>query len=185
MKKSSNLSSSEKKKYRLFVFSKPPYYPLLAERVSGISFAIDSALNTLNRAMEVKVCPKTMERMIELAKRHLNYNGNDHLVVVECTKELSKIDFSVYGEIILLWPDALGLNWEPIERKILARELNPSGPTVLNGRGRCFLYTKKMRRMIRLRRFLEKYWVGESLFSLAFIVVSPTLVIVDLLRKRT
>lgn len=159
---------------RLFIFASPSFYPLLGK-----------GLRLLNQAMQARANPRPMVYMQQLAREHLGYSEQDHWLEVKNPKNLSEVSLSDYYEIILVWPDALGLNWNAIENKILATtDANSSSLTVLNGRRRVFPYTPATRRKVRLHRFLEKYWIGELLFSLYFTIITPILLLIDLFRGR-
>jgi hypothetical protein len=84
------------------------------------------------------------------------------------------------GEVVLLYPDAIGLGWAPIERGL------PADVTarVLNGRRREFTLDRRARRALRVRRALERSLAGETLALAAILVASPFLVAVDALRGR-
>ena len=62
----------------------------------------------------------------------------------------------------MLYPDSIGLGWSRIERYFLK-----SGCTVmvLNGRGRFFELTPKVRRKLKFLRFLELSFVVEMMLA--------------------
>jgi hypothetical protein len=84
-------------------------------------------------------------------------------------------------KIILLWPDGNGYGWFWVEFRVFAWRRG-STVMVLNGRRRYFQLTLKLWLAYCLRRFLERFWIGEIVFSIIFLVVSPFLVAWDLLR---
>lgn len=65
------------------------------------------------------------------------------------------------GQIILLYPDSIGLGWWKVERR-LSRSHKL---VVLNGRRRVFEFTPSVRRMLLLRRFLEMTFLPEMLLT--------------------
>ena len=66
------------------------------------------------------------------------------------------------GKVILLYPDAIGLGWEKIERRLKIHNQNQK-LMVLNGRRRVFEFTPSIRRTLLLRRFLEMTFLPEIL----------------------
>jgi hypothetical protein len=83
---------------------------------------------------------------------------------------------------VLLYPDATGLGFGPLERRLLAGSATP--PVVLNGRRRTFVLDAPRRRSLRLRRLLERAMLGEALALGLIAVVTVPLVLSDLVRGR-
>ncbi|MEE2753638.1 MAG: methyltransferase domain-containing protein [Candidatus Latescibacterota bacterium] len=94
--------------------------------------------------------------------------------------ELSPDAVDRYQEITLLYPDAIGIGWGAIEREL--RRLGIP-LTVLNGRGRSFVLDRNTRRSLRFRRFLERVWGAEILFSAVFFTTLPGILIIDALKS--
>lgn len=86
--------------------------------------------------------------------------------------------------IVLLWPDGNGYGWFWVERRTLAWKAGGTKVTVLNGRRRCFDLTMRVWSTYCFRRFLERFWVGELVFSLLFVMVSPLILAWDISRGR-
>jgi hypothetical protein len=85
--------------------------------------------------------------------------------------------------IVLLFPDSIGIDFGKIERAIYSRW--PSKRVLaLNGRRRLFRLDPEMRRRLALRHFLETYRLPELAFLVIFVLVTPFLVLLDLLRGR-
>jgi len=84
-------------------------------------------------------------------------------------------------EIILLYPDAIGLGFRRLERSL------PRGVPVrvLNGRGREFVLDRRGRRALTLRRALERTLIVEGLALAALALATPPLLLFDLARGRT
>lgn len=80
--------------------------------------------------------------------------------------------------IVLLYPDAIGLGWEPIERRL------PPDVRVLNGRGREFALDRRARIALRARRLLERTMLVEAVALVAAAAATPALLAADLLRGR-
>jgi hypothetical protein len=84
-------------------------------------------------------------------------------------------------EIVLLYPDAIGLGFGALERR-----LPPGVPVrILNGRRREFALDPRTRRALRLRRALERTMLGETVALAAAAAVTPVLLLADLVRGRT
>lgn len=85
------------------------------------------------------------------------------------------------GSIVLLFPDAIGLDFARIEQAISTRW--PSKRLLaLNGRRRLLRLDRQTRRQFLLCRFLEKWRLPEIAFFVLFVVVTPFLLIFDLMR---
>ncbi len=85
--------------------------------------------------------------------------------------------------IVLLFPDAIGLDFTKVERAINARW--PSKRLLaLNGRGRLFRLDRRTRRQLLLSRFLEQWRLPELAFFLLFVAITPFLLIFDLMRGQ-
>lgn len=90
---------------------------------------------------------------------------------------------AIADNIILLFPDAIGMDFGDIERNVAARW--PSGRVfVLNGRRRFFKLDAPMRRKLALRRFLEATRLPELVFFAVFLVATPMLLLIDALRRH-
>lgn len=112
----------------------------------------------------------------------------EHLPGVECvsTADASWSErIAVADQVLLLYPDAIGLGFAAVERTVLARKRIWAGVTVLNGRRRKFLLNGATRRALRLRRLLEWTMLPELLFLPIFVLVTPLLWAADLTRGRT
>lgn len=81
-------------------------------------------------------------------------------------------------QVVLLYPDAIGLGFRKIEKSL---QLSRS-PAVLNGRKRCFNLDTKTKVRLYYRRFLARTMLPEMLFTLLFLVSTPVLLAIDLLR---
>lgn len=88
-------------------------------------------------------------------------------------------------EVVLLYPDAIGLGFLPIERMVMRCKRPWAAVTILNGRRRKFLLNHDTRWALRFRRLLEWTMLPELLFLPVFMVVTPLLWLADLLRGRT
>ena len=83
--------------------------------------------------------------------------------------------------VVLLYGDAIGLGWAPVERGLLR---GGAEVRVLNGRRRDFALDRATRLRLRLRRAAERSLAGEAVFTIAFVAATPFLLAFDLLRGR-
>ena len=82
---------------------------------------------------------------------------------------------------VLLFPDAIGLDFGRIERLLDSWNVRMVG---LNGRGRFFPLDAHNRRRLCLRRLLERTRAPEFAFLLVAIIATPAFVLIDLARGR-
>jgi hypothetical protein len=87
------------------------------------------------------------------------------------------------AQIVLLYPDAIGIGFNRVERIVRARA-NHAILQVVNGRRRVFLLDDATARALRLRRFLEETMVLEAVMGLGLLVATPVLLAFDLARGR-
>ena len=96
-------------------------------------------------------------------------------------KELRAQD---YDTLILLYPDAIGVGWRRIERRLASLAI--SRTMALNGRGRIFFLDPKGRRTLAGRRLMEGTRLLETALALAVVVMGPILAawdgLIDLTR---
>lgn len=83
-----------------------------------------------------------------------------------------------YEGILLLYPDAIGVGWGRIERRLRRLGLPM---TVRNGRGREFELDGPTQRSLRIRRFLERIWGAELAFGAVFAASLPAVLLQDIL----
>jgi hypothetical protein len=82
-----------------------------------------------------------------------------------------------YGRIVLFYPDALGLGWEPLEDALVS---DPQARVLaVNGRRRVLALSPANRRRLRLRRYLARTRVIEALLALLVIPVAGVLSVRD------
>jgi hypothetical protein len=87
-------------------------------------------------------------------------------------------------EVLLLYPDAIGLEFARIERKIARSKKDWAVIRVLNGRRREFVLTSSVATALRWRRALSRLMVGEAIFTLFFIIATPVFLILDFIGGR-
>jgi len=86
--------------------------------------------------------------------------------------------------VVMVYPDAIGLGFGRIERQVAFRRQARATVEALNGRRRQFRLNAATRVGLRLRRAVEWSMLGEFLFLPVFVVVTPVLLAIDLLRGR-
>lgn len=120
--------------------------------------------------------PRTPEYMRDLAGAMV-----PHATVIEAGSGLAGALRNA-RHIVLLWPDAIGFGWAPLEREIFRSK--PTGATVsaLTGRRRRFQLTGPTLFGLRLRRLVERLWLGEAVMAVALLVSAPFLVVWDFAR---
>ena len=92
-------------------------------------------------------------------------------------------DVAGYSAIILVYPDALGLGWSSLERKLLARRRGVL--FFANGRRRLMPLDSSSHRQLRWRRLLANSRVAELFFGLLIIPVAISCAAVDALRGKS
>lgn len=84
-----------------------------------------------------------------------------------------------YDAVVLIWPDALGLGWESLQRRIMCL------PTVIamNGRRRVFSLDGSTRRALGLRRYFAYTRLAELFFAMCVYPVAGVCALVDAVRR--
>jgi hypothetical protein len=85
--------------------------------------------------------------------------------------------------IVLLFPDPIGIDFRWIEHEIASRAPSKS-VFALNGRRRFFRLDSAMRRRLAFRRFLAAVRIPEMSFLLIFVIATPFLTLFDFMRGR-
>jgi hypothetical protein len=134
----------------------------------GVSKCRRGLRRTYRRTLREKANPRPPEYMRALfAERH-----PDGEVVSEVPADAS--------EIVLLYPDAIGLGFAGIERR-LSRDVSVG---VLNGRRREFVLDRRTRTALLVRRVLERTMAGEAFALVVLALATPPLLLADLVRGR-
>ena len=120
--------------------------------------------------------PRSPEYMRRLAATEL-----PHATVIDAASGLSDALRNA-RHIVLMWPDAIGFGWTPLEREVFRAK--PAGATVsaLTGRRRTFELTPLTLLGLRIRRVVERFWLGEALMAVGLLAISPFLVMWDYAR---
>lgn len=86
--------------------------------------------------------------------------------------------------IVLLWADATGYGWTPIERAVFGARPPGASVSALTGRRRNVELTGGTLLRYRVRRLVERLWLGEIAMGLALLLAAPILVAWDVARGR-
>ena len=140
------------------------------------------ALAKLRRVERYKRNGRSAAYMRELARVALDARYRLVEVPMGDASALASAGLPAANEIVLLWPDAIGHGWWPIERRVLAARGPATHVSVLNGRGRRFSATQTSLWAFRLRRAVERLWLGEVALTAALFLAAPLLVTWDAIR---
>ena len=86
--------------------------------------------------------------------------------------------------IVLLWADAIGFGWAPIERSVFKTRARGASVIALTGRRRRIELTPGALVAFRARRLAEHLWLGEIAIVAAMLCSAPLLVAWDAARGR-
>ena len=84
-----------------------------------------------------------------------------------------------YDCVLLLYPDAIGYGWEPIEKRFI--NTGVACILAMNGRRRVFPINHYYHHKLKWRRFLEATWLVEIILFIYWLPVSLILAIYDAL----
>ncbi len=84
-----------------------------------------------------------------------------------------------YGSVVLVWPDALGLGWEPLQRWAV----RVPGAIAMNGRRRAFPLDASAKRALGIRRFFAHTRLAETVFALCTYPVAGFCALVDTMKR--
>ena len=169
---------------RLFVVRREEPYPRLTRWValSRLPF-LERLANSVARDSTARRNPRDRAYMEKLAAEVFpDFSLEQTVHVNEDTAPT--IDWAAADEIVLLWPDGNGTGWSGVERVIFARKRASGRVVVLSGPRRRFSLDPAARNAFRWRRFLEKTLAAEIAFLVAFVVLTPWLLLSDLVRRR-
>lgn len=123
--------------------------------------------------------PRSLDYMNELIGRHL---GQAKLVPDNDLSLLSHVP--TVEQVVFLWPDANGMGWFDIERRVFKLKKTGSDVYVLNGRKRLFRLSRHQWKVVRFKRFLEKSFLLEVGVLLLFAITAPVLALWDSFAGR-
>lgn len=133
----------------------------------------------LRKSMFSRANPRDAEYMCSLCEERW---GDAEFVEIESATAHDSIQRA--DIIVILYPDAIGQGFAKVERDIARLKHAKAEVRVLNGRRREFPLSAATLRSLRLRRFLERTMLGESLFTALFLLITPVLLLVDLATGR-
>ena len=105
-----------------------------------------------------------------------------HARIVEVERQVPPSRLAGARHIVLLWPDAIGYAWTPIERAIFRAKAPGAAVYALTGRRRTFRLTAGTLLGLRMRRVAERFWLGEALLAFSLLISAPFLVVWDFAR---
>jgi hypothetical protein len=122
--------------------------------------------------------PRTAEYMRDVA-RGLGEDPAPQIRQVAAASDLDGQAVAQASAIVLLWRDANGSGWGPIERVVLAHKSPQVSVMVVNGRRRSFELTPAVRRGYLLRRLVEKSLIVEMLLIAGLAATTPLVFLWD------
>jgi hypothetical protein len=133
------------------------------------------------RAIAYRANPRPRETMRALFQEHWPEGQ-----FVDIDHESAWVDtLGGADQIVLLYPDSIGLGFGSIERTVLQRHAPYATIAVLNGRRRQFVLSRGMRLRIRVRRLLERTMLPELALAIPlFLLATPFLLVFDVMRGR-
>jgi hypothetical protein len=137
----------------------------------------EGILEKLDRVARYRRNPRSPEYM-----RHVAASLVPHARVIEIEEALPSATVSQASQIVLLWPDAIGYRWTPVEREVFRRKRPDATVYALTGRRRIFKLTTATLFGLRLRRIVERLWLGEAVMAVGLLVSAPFLVMWDFAR---
>jgi hypothetical protein len=150
--------------------------PPLGVRPGSALHRVFAKIDTITR---YKRNPRTAEYMRELAR-----TAFPEAEIVEVDGAVPQARIAGAGAIVLLWPDATGYGWAPIERAVFGAKARGASVYALTGRRRNIELTPGTLLAFRVRRVVERLWLGEAVMAGALLLTAPFLVVWDLARGR-
>lgn len=155
------------------ILASPDRAPVHASSLPG------RLLAAFDRAARYRRNPRPPEYMRSLAAEV--FPGAE-ILEVHGTVPAARI--AAASHIVLLWPDAIGFGWSPIERGVFRARRRAARVSALTGRRRSVPLTRRTLLAFRLRRVAERLWLGEIATAAAMLVTAPVLVGWDLAKGR-
>ena len=137
----------------------------------------EGLLSKFDRIARYKRNARSREYMRQVAMSML-----PHARVVEVGAAMSAATVAPASHIVLLWPDAIGHGWAPLERQVFRFKRDDASVYALTGRRRAFRLTRATLWGLRLRRLAERLWLGEAAMALGLLLSAPFLVMWDFAR---
>ena len=157
----------------LFIDYSGPAYPTVERFSRGLGVPLVSRIvNKLVFDSDSRRNPRTPDYMRDAAAR-LGNHADPPITRVNAASDLDRHAVAKASAIVLLWRDANGSGWAPIERVVLANKSPQVPVTVVNGRRRSFELTPAVRRGYLVRRLVEKTLVVEMLLFVGLAASTP------------
>ena len=137
--------------------------------------------NIYHKGVHYKANPRDQEYMKTLVA---SCRPDVDFYVVEQAEDLHALKWDEYHDVVVAYPDAIGLGYLWIERFIQENVDPVKNITVMNGRRREIPFNRNNLTSLRLRRFLEKTLLGEIAFTLYFIAATPFFLVWDILHGK-
>lgn len=141
--------------------------------------ALGRLLVKLDKVARHRRNPRSPEYM-----RRLAASGLPDAEIVDVDGAIPRGRIAAARHIVLLWPDAIGYGWAPIERAVLRSKDPGATISALSGRRRTIGLNPGTLLAFRLRRAVERLWLGEAVFAAALLIQAPFLVLWDFARGR-
>lgn len=163
-----------------------------SERVAGIfsfPWPIDIATSPTNRRNPLQLYRKALwykanprpEAYMNALFRSRWPDG----IFINADREKDWVERAAKADrIAVLYPDAIGQGFQKLETRALACAKHRNNVVALNGRRREFPLDGKTLRQLRIRRLIEKTFLGEAMITPLFLIATPVLFVIDLLRGR-
>jgi hypothetical protein len=149
------------------------------DRPPAPAAGIMGVLAKLDNAARYRRNPRTAEYMHGLARSVM-----PSATIVEVETELPAAQIAAADHIVLLWPDAIGFGWTRIERAVFRAKRRDARVSALTGRRRSVDLAVPTLLGFRLRRMVERLWLGEIAATLLLLFTGPILVVWDLAKGR-
>jgi len=157
-------------------------YPVLQAWAENGSGRLRSSVRKLAGWLRNQRNPRSGDYMERLARER--FPQLDKVVCVGPDRRLPEISWAEVQQVILLWPDANGIGWKPIESQCL-RSLRAGGRIwILNGRRRQVELGSEVYRSLKRRRTLEVSLLLNIVTSAVVIPLAGVLWLFDLVRGR-
>jgi hypothetical protein len=133
----------------------------------------------IDKVTRYKRNPRTAEYMRALAT-----NALPQAEIIEVNGPVPVARIAAARTIVLVWADATGYGWTPLERAVFAAKDRGATVYALTGRGRHIQLTPRALLAFRARRVVERLWLGEAVMVAALLLIAPFLVVWDFGRGR-
>ena len=147
------------------------------ERASAHATPAEGLMSKLDRIARYKRNARSREYMRQVAANLL-----PQARIVEVEGAMPAATVAPAAHIVLLWPDAIGHGWTPLERQVFRFKREDASVYALTGRRRVFRLTRGTLWGLRLRRLAERLWLGEAVMALGLLLSAPFLVMWDFAR---